>query len=144
MGGLVYVAVYRLAGFHSMPFRVVCFAILLLNLWLIYRVALRLTERRAVAVLATMLVTYHAWMVNLYYSTGTVYELLCVAFYLAAFDYYLGIRQSGRELAVASVGVVSGTLHLRAQTPRNWPSRCPFASSATSGSGTASRTAHAA
>jgi hypothetical protein len=98
MGGLVYVAIYRLAGFHSMPFRVVCFAFLLVNLWLLYRVCLRLTDRREVALLATLLVTYHAWLVNLYYSTGTVYELLCFGFYFAAFDYYLGIRQRGETL----------------------------------------------
>jgi hypothetical protein len=98
MGGLVYVAIYRLAGFHSMPFRIVCFALLLVNLWLLYRVCLRLTDRREVALLATLLVTYHAWMVNLYYSTGTIYELLCFGFYFAALDYYVGIRQRGEAL----------------------------------------------
>ncbi|HEX3745880.1 MAG TPA: glycosyltransferase family 39 protein [Bryobacteraceae bacterium] len=100
MGGIFYVAVYRLAGFHSMPFRVVCFVLLLANLWLFYRVCLRLTERREAALLATLLATYHAWLVNLYYSTGTVYELLCYGFYFAAFDYYLGIRQAGKTLGV--------------------------------------------
>ena len=98
MGGIVYATVYRLAGFHSMPFRVVCFAVLLANLWLFYRVCLRLTDRSEVALLATLLVTYHAWLVNLYYSTGTIYELLCFGFYFAAFDYYLGIRQAGKTL----------------------------------------------
>jgi hypothetical protein len=98
LGGILYVAIYRLAGFHPMPFRIVCFALLLLNLWLLYRVCLRLTERREVALLATLLVSYHAWLVNLYYSTGTIYELLCFAFYCAAFDYYVGIRQSGKTL----------------------------------------------
>ena len=57
MGGIVYAAVYRLVGFHSMPFRLVCFALLLANLWLFYRVCLRLTDRREVALLATLLVT---------------------------------------------------------------------------------------
>ena len=98
MGGILYVAIYRLAGFHPMPFRAVCFALLLLNLWLLYRVCLRLTERREVALLATLLVSYHAWLVNLYYSTGTIYELLCFAFYWAAFDYYAGVRQAGKTL----------------------------------------------
>ena len=67
-------------------------------MWLLYRVCLRLTERREIALLATALVTYHAWLVNLYYSTGTIYELLCFGFYFAAFDYYLGIRQAGKTL----------------------------------------------
>jgi len=101
MGGVFYVAIYRLAGFHPMPFRAVCFGLLLANLWLMYRVCLRLSGRREVALLATLLATYHAWMVNLYYSTGTIYELLAFGFYFAAFDYYLRIRQTGRTLRLA-------------------------------------------
>ena len=37
---------------------------------------------------------------NLYYSTGTIYELLCYAFYFAAFDFYLGIRQADKMLNI--------------------------------------------
>jgi hypothetical protein len=98
MGGLVYVTVYRLPGFHPMPFRVVAFALLAGNLVLLYGVCLRLTERREVALLATLLVSYHAWLVDLYYSSGTLYELLCFAFYFAAFGYYVGIRRTGARL----------------------------------------------
>lgn len=98
LGGIVYVAIYRLLGFHSMPFRVVCFALLLGNLWLLYRVCLRLSQRREIALLAALLMSYHAWLVNLYYSTGTIYELLCFAFYFAALEYYLEIRQAGKML----------------------------------------------
>jgi hypothetical protein len=98
MGGVVYVAVYRLLGFHPLPFRVVCFALLLGNLALLYSVCLRLTEQREVALLATLLATYHAWLVDLYYSTGTIYELLCFAFYFAALRYYVGIRRTGAGL----------------------------------------------
>ena len=98
MGGVVYVTVYRLLGFHPLPFRVVCFALLLGNLWLVYGVCLRLTERREAALLGTLLVSYHAWLVNLYYSSGTIYELLCFAFYFAALYYYVGIRRAGAML----------------------------------------------
>jgi hypothetical protein len=99
MGGLIYAAVYRLMGFHSMPFRVVCFALLVANLFLLYQFCLRLTESHEAALLATLLMSYHAWLVNLYYSTGTIYELLCFAFYLGALLYYLRIRQAGKLLA---------------------------------------------
>ena len=98
MGGVVYAAIYRLMGFHSLPFRVVCFALLVTNLWLVYQFCLRLTASAEVALLATLLMSYHAWLVNLYYSTGTLYELLCFALYLAALIYYLGIRQAGQRL----------------------------------------------
>jgi hypothetical protein len=98
MGGVVYVAIYRLLGFHPLPFRVVSFALLLGNLALAYSVFLRLTGRREAALLATLLMSYHAWLVDLYYSSGTIYELLCFAFYFAALLYYLRIRQAGEPL----------------------------------------------
>lgn len=98
MGGVFYAVVYRLAGFHPMPFRVVCFILLVANLALVYRVCARLAGAPEAGLMATLFVTYHAWFVNLYYSTGTVYELLCFGFYLAAFDYYTRSRSSGNPL----------------------------------------------
>jgi hypothetical protein len=49
-----------------------------------------------VAYLATFLAAYHAWFIDLYYSSGTVYDLLCFAFYFAAFNWYVTIRQQNR------------------------------------------------
>ena len=98
MGGVFYVAMYRLFGFSPLPFRVACFALLLGNLALLYRVCLQLTGSRETALLAALLDSYHASFVTLYYSTGTVYELLSFCFYLAAFQYYLGVRQTGARL----------------------------------------------
>lgn len=96
MGGVVYAASYRLFGFSPLPLRIICFGLILVNLFLLYRVVVRLTDSAEAALLATLLVTYHAWFVDLYYSSGTIYELLCYAFYCGAFYYYLTIRQSGR------------------------------------------------
>ncbi|MBI2820555.1 MAG: hypothetical protein HYX73_11295, partial [Acidobacteria bacterium] len=60
-----------------------------------------LSRSTEVATLATLLVTYHAWFVDLYYSSGTVYELLCFFFYFTALLYYVRIRQAGRWLRPA-------------------------------------------
>ena len=106
MGGVVYAAVYRLAGFHPMPFRAVCFVLLFANLALAYRLFARLGGSAEVGLLATLFVTYHAWFVNLYYSTGTIYELLCFGFYVAAFDYYVRIRGEGHGLRAGQWAVL--------------------------------------
>jgi len=98
LGGLFYISLYRLFGFHPLPFRLACFGILALNLGLLWRFTLRLSGSREVAFLALLLGGYHAWFVDLYYSTGTVYGLLCYAFFFGAFNFYLGIR--GREAAL--------------------------------------------
>jgi hypothetical protein len=107
LGGLFYVALYRLFGFDPLPFRVVCFGLLALNLGLLWRFTLRLSGSREVAFLALLLAGFHAWFVDLYYSTGTVYDLLCYSFYLGAFNLYLGVRAQGLALATRHLGILT-------------------------------------
>jgi len=95
LGGIFYLSLYKLFGFDPLPFRIVCFALLLANLALTFRFARTLSRSPEVAAIATLLVSYHAWFVDLYYSSGTVYELLCFFFYFSALLYYIRIRQTG-------------------------------------------------
>src|ERR1022692_3770943 len=106
LGGLFYVALYRWFGFNPLPFRVACFGLLALNLSLLWRFTLRLSGSREVAFLALLLAGYHAWFVDLYYSTGAVYDLLCYCFYLGAFNLYLGVRAQGAALAWRHLGIL--------------------------------------
>jgi hypothetical protein len=107
LGGLFYVALYGWFGFNPLPFRVACFGLLALNLGLLWRFTLQLSGAREVAFLALLLAGYHAWFVDLYYSTGTVYDLLCYSFYLGAFNVYLGGRARGLALGWRPLGIVT-------------------------------------
>jgi hypothetical protein len=107
LGGLFYVAIYRWFGFDPLPFRVACFGLLALNLGLLWRFTLRLSGSLEVAFLALLLAGYHAWFVDLYYSTGAVYDLLCYSFYLGAFNLYLGVRAQGLALTWRSLGILT-------------------------------------
>ncbi len=98
LGGLFYVTIYHLFGFDPLPFRIGCFLLLAANLGLFYETAHRLSGSREVGVLAALIASYHAWFVDLYYTTGTVYELLCYFCYFAALVVYLRARQAGRGL----------------------------------------------
>src|ERR1019366_9326030 len=95
MDGLFYIVLYRWFGFDPLPFRERALAI-----------TLRLSGSREVAFLALLLAAYHAWFVDLYYSTGTVYDLLCYCFYLGAFNLYLGVRGQGLTLASRPLGIL--------------------------------------
>src|ERR1035441_10335652 len=107
LGGLFYVALYHWFGFDPLPFQVACFGLLALNLGLLWRFTLRLSGSREVAFLALLLAGYHAWFVDLYYSTGTVYDLLCYSFYLGAFNLYQGVRAQGLALASRHLGILA-------------------------------------
>ncbi len=107
LGGLFYVALYNWFGFDPLPFRVACFGLLALNLRLLWRFTLRLSCSREVAFLAMLIAGYHAWFVDLYYSTGTVYDLLCYSFYLGAFNVYLEVRAQGLLPDWRRLGIVA-------------------------------------
>jgi hypothetical protein len=92
---LVYRGLFALFGLNPVPYRIVCFALLLANLGLLYRFCQRLSGSREAAALACLLGAYHAHLADLYYSTGTIYDLLCCLFFLLAFNFYLKIRETG-------------------------------------------------
>lgn len=93
---LVYRILFGVFGMHPLPFRVACFLLLGANLVLLYGVCLRLSGSSEVAALACLLGAYHAHLADLYYSSGTMYDLLCATLYFAAFLIYARSREDGR------------------------------------------------
>jgi hypothetical protein len=107
MGGLFYVILFQAAGFNPLPFRVVCFALMLVNVCLAFAVLRRLSGSVEAALIGTLVLAHHPALLNLDYSTGCIYEILCFLFYFLALWCYLRWRQespesrlSGRRLAV--------------------------------------------
>ncbi len=95
LGSLAYRVLFSIFGFHPLPYRLVCFGLLIANLGLLYLFCLRLARSREVAALACLLGAYHARLTDLYYNSGTIYDLLCFFLYYAALTYYLSIREKG-------------------------------------------------
>jgi hypothetical protein len=99
-GTLVYRAIFAVFGLNPLPYRAVCMLLLLVNLGLVYKVCTHLSNSREIGALACLLGAYHAHLADLYYSTGTIYDLLCAAFYLGAF---LLIMQPSRWRVAATL-----------------------------------------
>lgn len=91
-GTAVYRVVFALAGWRPLEFRVVVYAFLLLNIWLVYRVARRLTGSAEIGVLAALLFSYHRNLMDLYLNNGTLYDVLACAFFLLALEFFLQSR----------------------------------------------------
>lgn len=100
LGGVFYLSLYKLFGFNPLPFRLACFSLLIANLLLAYRFVVTLSASRETALLAALLLSYHAWFVDLYYSSGTIYELLCFFFYFAAFLLYISLTSEKPPFSV--------------------------------------------
>lgn len=97
MGTLVYRALYWLFGLSALPYRVVCYGLILGNLYILYLAARSIATKEA-AILAALILSYNTAFVDLYYNFGTIYDLLCFSFYFSALGFYAHIRKSGSYL----------------------------------------------
>lgn len=96
MGGLFYLPLYTLFGLDPLPYRIACFLFLTVNLGLAWRLVQLLTGSAETASLSTLIGAFHPRLVDLYWSTGTIYDILCFMFFSLAFCLYLEIRNEGR------------------------------------------------
>ena len=113
LGGLFYRFTFSIFGFNPLPFRMLCFAILIANLYLLYLFLRRLTDSYEIAALAALIACYQARFVDLYYSTGTIYDLLCFFFLFLAFYYYSRVRLDGCYLSLRQLARLLFDVHLR-------------------------------
>ncbi len=81
---LVLKGLWEAFGLHPRPYRVFCFGLILANLWLALRFFLRWSGSWRAALFAGLLFAYHAQLQDLYFNSGTLYDLLAFAFFFAA------------------------------------------------------------
>lgn len=98
-GSAVYRVLFDLFGLNAHPFRDVVYGLMLLNLFLVYKLARRLSGSREIGALSALLYTFHGRMAGIYLNNGTLYDVVCATFTLLTLLYYIGLRQSGRRVA---------------------------------------------
>ena len=109
LGGLFYRPLFELFAFNPLPYRLICFGLLTLNLALAYRIALCLSGSILTAAIAAWLFAYHAYLSDLYYSSATIYDLLC--FFFTAVTLLLYFRWHA-QLTVARLILLAATYWL--------------------------------
>jgi len=97
MGALVYRLLFGAFGLHAAAFRILFFTLMLVNSFLLYRVAAAIATRE-VGWLAALLVCFNAAFDELYFNGGTIYDILCFTFYFLALDLYIRTRKNGAYL----------------------------------------------
>jgi hypothetical protein len=95
VGSLVYRVVFDIFGLNPSPFRIVVYAFLLLNLFLVYKLAQRLSGSREIAALSALLYTFHGRLAAIYLNNGTLYDVLCATFTFFTLLYYVGVGRLG-------------------------------------------------
>jgi hypothetical protein len=103
LGGVYYFMLYRLFGFNPEPFRAVALAFMLLNVFLAFGVLRRLSGSTPAALLGAVLMVNHPAVLDLLYSSGTIYEILCFLFYSLAIWCYFSWRESAHRAGSATL-----------------------------------------
>ena len=95
IGTLYYRLCFSVFGWNPAAFRIVTYAIMTANFLLVWLLARRLTGSMETGGAAALLYSFHARLLPLYSSNGTVYDVLCAFFLLLTLLYYMSVRQRG-------------------------------------------------
>ena len=106
LGSAVYRLSYSIFGLHPRPLGIFYYAVLLLNLWLAYKVFEKIARSEEIALLATLIFSVHASFGYLYYNFGVLYDALCFTFFFAALWLYLEPRQRGEQLSWPRIAAI--------------------------------------
>ncbi|GAC1432738.1 MAG: hypothetical protein NVSMB6_30580 [Burkholderiaceae bacterium] len=98
MGAAVYRSLFELFGLSALPFRLFIYGLLLVNIFLVYRLARRLSASIEIGMVAALLFTYHGRLSGIYLNNGTLYDVLCATLTLLTLLYYFHVRQQHRFL----------------------------------------------
>ncbi len=109
LGAVAYLVPYSLFGFHPLPFRVLVYALLLVNLGLYFRFVTKLGQSARLASFALLLCSYHSAFAGLYQSYGMIYDVSSYLFFFGGLLGYLTWRGTGtrsrRRIGLALVFV---------------------------------------
>jgi hypothetical protein len=97
MAAFFYLPIFYVWHLNPVPYEVFMLALMLANVYLVYRFARLLGCEAIVAGVAALIAAYHPGLMDLYYNTAFVYDVLCMFFYLAAFGYYLRLRPPDKK-----------------------------------------------
>jgi hypothetical protein len=100
MGALFYRGVFALAGFDPMPFRVVCLLLGIANIALCGWFVRMVSASERVAALAILIFAFHPRLLEVWYRTAVIYDLLCFTFLYLAACLYISGRQGAWVIAI--------------------------------------------
>ena len=104
-GGVFYLGLFDLFGFHPLPFRLVSLAILCANTILMYFLTWKISQSRWVAFVASFLLAFRPDRTDVFFSTGGIFDVLAMFFYLLTLLVYVTRRESGWKWSLAVVAL---------------------------------------
>jgi hypothetical protein len=106
LAGSFYRGIFAVAGFNPLPFRLAALAFCTLNLAVCFWFTRLISASERTAALATLLFAFQVQMIEVWFRTTVIADVLCFLFvYLAAGVYITG-RRNGGELSGGRIAII--------------------------------------
>lgn len=99
LGAIFYLSIFGPAGFDPLPFHIALLALCIVNIVLCFRAARLISGSDRVAALAALTFAFQTRMMEVWFRTGVIYDVLCFTFVWLAVCLYISGRSGGRELS---------------------------------------------
>jgi hypothetical protein len=100
LGAFFYRWIFAAAGYNPLPFRIAELSFCLIDLGICFWIVKEISESLRVAALAALLFTFHSRMIEVWYRTTIIFDVLCFLFVWLAFGVYIQARKGGGKLGV--------------------------------------------
>jgi hypothetical protein len=100
LGAFFYRGIFAAAGYHPLPFRIAELSFCVVNLAICFWIVRLISGSERVAALATLLFTFHSRMIEVWYRTTIIFDVLCFLFVWLAAGIYIRAREGGRRLSL--------------------------------------------
>jgi hypothetical protein len=103
LGAFFYRGIFALAGFNPLPFRIAALTVCALDLVLCFWFTRLISASDRVAALATLLFAFNVRMIEAWYRTTVIFDVLCFTLAYLAAGIYIAARGKGRDLSAGRI-----------------------------------------
>jgi len=106
LGAFFYRGIFAAVGYNPLPFRIAELSFCLVDTAICFWIVKEISESLRVAAVATLLFAFHCRMIEVWYRTTIIFDVLCFLFVWLAAGIYIQGRKGGRKLSVGRGGVI--------------------------------------
>jgi hypothetical protein len=100
LGAFFYRGLFAAFGYNPLPFRIAELSFCLVDTAICFWIVREISESLRVAALATLLFAFHSRMIEVWYRTTIIFDVLCFLFVWLAFGVYIQARKGNGKLSV--------------------------------------------
>lgn len=106
LGAFFYRGIFAVSGFNPLPFRIAELTFCGLNLAVCFWFTRLVSASERTAAVATLLFAFHVRMIEVWFRTTIIFDVLCFTFVYLATGIYIGARRNHRDLTFGRAAAV--------------------------------------